>query len=561
MRTGGKILIDGLAAQGCRRLFTVPGESFLPALDALFDDGPIRTIVCRHEGAAAMMAEAAGKLTGEPGVAFVTRGPGATNAASGVYVAHHDATPMLLLVGLPAQAREGRKAFQEIDLQAMFGAIAKRVKIVRAASRIPEAVARAYQAACSGRPGPVVLGLPEDVLHARTAAADAGPVQPARPAPSSRDMRRLKEKLAKAKRPLVLIGGGGWSRKTAKKLAAFAKTFDIPVAATFRRQDHLANRHPCYVGHAGIDMDAELAAAIADADVLIVIGETPGEVPTAAQTLIAAPEPAQFLVHAHPCVDELGRLYRADLPIVADAEEFCRALARMRAPDKCRWRKLRRGLRASYERSLKPLATPGSVQLAEVITALSRELPDDAIVTNGAGNYAGFLNRYFQYKGWPGQLAPASGSMGYGLPAAIAAKLIHPERVVVALAGDGCALMTGQELATAVQYGVPIVMIVVNNGMYGTIRMHQERLYPGRVVGTSLVNPDFAALARSFGAAGVTIGATREFLPVLRRALSASVPTVIELKIDPDAISPRQSLSDIAKCQSSSDAASRLPQE
>jgi len=550
MRNGGRILIDGLAAQGCRWLFTVPGESFLPALDALFDEGPIRTIVCRHEGAAAMMAEAAGKLTGEPGVVIVTRGPGASNAVSGVFVAHHDATPMLLLVGLPAQAREGRKAFQEINLPAVFGAIAKRVEIVRDAARIPEAIAHAYQAARSGRPGPVVLGFPEDVLHATAEVADAAAVPPESTAPSSQDMRRLKQTLAEARRPLVLIGGGGWSRKAAKKLGQFATSFDIPVAATFRRQDHLDNRHPCYVGHAGIDIDPELASAIAGADVLIVIGETPGEVPTAAQTLIATPAPAQYLVHAHPSADEIRRLYRTDLPIIAGPEEFCRALARMRAPAKRRWRKLRRALRASYERSLKPQTTPGRVQLAEVIAVLSRELPEDAIVSNGAGNYAGFLNRYFQYKGWPGQLAPASGSMGYGLPAAIAAKLIHPERAVVALAGDGCALMTGQELATAVQYGVPIVMIIVNNGMYGTIRMHQERLYPGRVVGTSLVNPDFAALARSFGAAGVTIEETGAFLPVLRRALSASSPTVIELKIEPDAISPRQGLSDIAKSQS-----------
>jgi acetolactate synthase I/II/III large subunit len=547
MRNGGKILIDGLAAQGCRMLFTVPGESFLPALDALFDDGPIHTIVCRHEGAAAMMAEAAGKLMGAPGVAFVTRGPGATNATSGVFVAHHDATPMLLLVGLPARAHEGRKAFQEIDLEAMFGATAKYVEIVRAAARIPEAVAQAYQAACSGRPGPVVLGLPEDVLHETSEAKDAARIEPASPGPSAGDMRRVKERLAAAKRPLVLIGGGGgWSSTAAKQLAAFAGRFDIPVAATFRRQDHLDNRHASYVGHAGIDIDPTLSGAIAGADVLIVIGETPGEVPTAAQTLIAASDPAQILVHAHPSADEVGRLYRTDLPIVASPEAFCRALSRLRAPEKRPWRKLRRELRASYEASLKPLPTPGSVQLAEVIATLSHELPDDAIVTNGAGNYADFLNRYFQYKGYPTQLAPASGSMGYGLPAAIAAKLIHPGRPVVALAGDGCALMTGQELATAVQYGTNIVLIVVNNGMYGTIRMHQERLYPGRVVGTSLVNPDFSALARSFGAAGVTVEETRQFLPVLRRALSASIPTVIELKIDPDAISVRQSLSEIA---------------
>jgi acetolactate synthase I/II/III large subunit len=392
-----------------------------------------------------------------------------------------------------------------------------------------------------------VLGFPEDVLHEESEAVDAAPVVRASTAPAAADMRRLKELIAKARRPLVLIGGSDWSSAAAKQLAAFARKFDIPVAATFRRQDHFDNRHPSYVGHAGIDIEPDLGAAISGADVLIVIGETPGEVPTASQTLISAPSPSQVLVHAHPSAEELGRLYRTDLAIVAGAEAFCRALARLRVPAKRPWRKLRRELRAAYERYIKPLATPGLVQLGEVIAALSRELPEDAIVTNGAGNYAGFLNRYFQYKTWPSQLAPTSGSMGYGLPAAIAAKLNHPERAVVALAGDGCMLMTGQELATAVQYGVHLVLIVVNNGMYGTIRMHQERLYPGRVVGTSLVNPDFAALARSFGAAGVTIGETREFLPALRHALTAAVPTVIELKIDPEAISTRISLSEITK--------------
>ena len=552
MRNGGRILIDQLAIQGCRMIFTVPGESFLPALDALFDEGPIRTIVCRHEGAAAMMAEAAGKLTGAPGVAFVTRGPGAANAVPGVYVAHHDATPMLLLVGLAARAIEG-PAFQEIDLEALFGGTAKRVIIVRDPERIPAAVAHAFQAARSGRPGPVVLGFPEDVLHAGAGVADAAPVRPAYPAPSTADMAQLRDKLAKSRRPLILIGGGGWSREAAKQLATFATRFDVPVAATFRRQDHFDNRHASYVGHAGIDIDPKLAAALQGADLLIAIGETPGAVPTRDYTLLSVPDPSQFLVHVHPSAAELGRIFRTDLAIVAAAEPFCKALARMKAPAKRPWAKLRRELRAAYERSLKPLPTPGSVRLEEVVATLSRELPETAILANGAGNYAAFLHRYFRFKSYPSQLAPTSGSMGYGLPAAIAAKLIYPERPVVALAGDGCFLMTAQELATAVQYGLPMVMIVANNGMYGTIRMHQERLYPGRVVGTSLVNPDFAALARSFGAAGIAVTETADFLPILRRALSASQPTVIELKLDPEAISPRETLSQIAappKCGS-----------
>jgi acetolactate synthase-1/2/3 large subunit len=545
MRTGGKILIDQLVGEGCRAIFTVPGESFIAALDALFDEGAIRAVVCRHEGGAAMMAEATGKLTGEPGVAFVTRAPGATNAASGVYVAHHDATPMVLLVGLVERAHEGRGAFQEIDLQAMFGSVANWVGIARETERIPELVARAFQAARSGRRGPAVLGLPEDVLSATANVEGAAPLQVPAPTPSVAQMTKLKAKLAAAERPLLLLGGGGWSAEAAQHIAKFAEAFDLPVAATFRRQDHLDNRHPCYVGHAGIDMDPKLAAAIRGADVLVVVGEGLGEIPTAGYTLVGAPKPAQFRVHAHPSAAEIGRVYRADLPIVTGGEAFAKALSRLKPPAKTRWSRLRRDLRASYERLLKPIPSAGRVRLEEVIATLSRELPDDAIVTNGAGNYAGFLHRYYQYKGWPTQLAPTSGSMGYGLPAAIAAKLMHPERPVIALAGDGCLLMTGQELATAVQYGLPIVIIVANNSMYGTIRMHQEQRYPGRVVATTLVNPDFVALARSFGAAAARVESTEAFAPALQRALAAKSPALIELRIDPEAISARRTLSQI----------------
>ena len=545
MRTGGKILIDQLAAQGCRMLFTVPGESFLPALDALFDEGPIRTVVCRHEGGAAMMAEAYGKLTGAPGVAFVTRAPGAANALSGVYIAHHDSTPMLLLVGLSATEHEGRGAFQEIDIEAVFGSVAKQVEVVRAPERIPEHVARAFHLATSGRPGPVVLGLPEDVLAAVAEAGSAAPLQAAIPAPAAADMKRLKDKLASAQRPMVLVGGPGWSAAAAGYLAAFAGKFDVPVATAFRRQDHFDNRHKSYVGHAGIDIEPKLAEALRGADLLLVIGEVPADVTTSGYTLLTAPDTVQFLVHVHASADELGRLYRTDLPILAAPEAFARSLSRLRPPPKRRWVRLRRELRADYERAVKPVPTPGDVQLERVIEILSAELPEDAIVSNGAGNYAGFLHRYFQYKRYPTQLAPTSGSMGYGLPAAIAAKLVHPQRPVIALAGDGCMLMTMQELATAVQYGLPIIVIVANNSMYGTIRMHQERQFPGRVVATSLVNPDFAALARSFGAGGATITRTDDFLPVLRRALSASAPTLIELKLDAEAITTRQTLSEI----------------
>ena len=538
MRTGGKILIDQLVAQGCRTLFTVPGESFLAALDALFDEGPIRTIVCRHEGGAAMMAEASGKLDGRPGVCFVTRAAGATNASSGVYVAHHDSTPMLLLVGLSSRASEGRGAFQEIDLQALLGGIAKRVTIVRAAERIPEQVARAYQTALAGRPGPVVLGFPEDVLRETAEAADAAPVRVAQPAPAAGEMTRLRDKLTAAQRPFLLLGGPGWSQEAADSLKAFAEAFDMPVATAFRRQDHFDNRHPSYIGHAGIAPDPKLAAAMRGADVLLVLGETPADVTSGGYTQIAAPDPTQFLAHAHPSSDEIGRLFRTDLPIVTAPLPFAKSLSRLKPPGRPRWARMRRDLRASYERSLNPAETEGSVRLGEVISILSETLPENAIVTNGAGNYAAFLHRYFQYKTYPSQLAPTSGSMGYGLPAAIAAKIAYPERPAVALAGDGCMLMTAQELATAVQYALPVVLIVANNSMYGTIRMHQERAYPGRVMATSLVNPDFAALARSFGAAGATVLRTEEFLPVLRRALEAPIPTVIELKLGREPAAP-----------------------
>jgi acetolactate synthase-1/2/3 large subunit len=545
MRTGGKILIDQLVGEGCRAVFTVPGESFIAALDALFDATGIRTIVCRHEGGAAMMAEATGKLTGEPGVAFVTRAPGATNAASGVYVAHHDATPMVLLVGLIERAHEGRGAFQEIDLAAMFGGIANWVGVVRETERIPELVAQAFRAARGPRPGPVVLGLPEDVLSDTAAVRNAARVRVPMAAPSAAVMTELKARLSAAERPLVLLGGSGWSGAAAADLAKFAAGFDLPVATAFRRQDHLDNRHPSYVGHAGIDMDAKLAAALRSADLLLVVGEGLTDVSTAGYSLVSPAAPTQYLVHAHPAQAALGRVFRTDLPIVAAPEAFAKALARLKPPAKKRWSRLRRDLRVAYERSLKPTRTPGSVRLEEVITALSRELPDDAIIANGAGNYAGFLHRYFQYKGWPTQLAPTSGSMGYGVPAAIAAKLAFPERPVIALAGDGCLMMTGQELATAAQYALPIVVIVANNGMYGTIRMHQEKHYPDRVVGTTLVNPDFVALARSFGVCAERLEATEAFPAALQRALGAGAPALIELRIDGEAISTRRTLSEV----------------
>ena len=543
MRHGGRILIDQLETQGVTAAFTVPGESFLAALDGLYDSNRIRTIICRQEGGAAMMAEAWGKITGRPGICFVTRGPGAANAMSGLHVAQQDSTPMILFVGLPSQGYEDREAFQEIDTKRLFTSFVKWAAVIRATNRIPEYVSRAFHVASSGRPGPVVLGLPEDMLSAAAEAKDAKPARLGEPAPTDADMRRLIEMLAKAERPLMIVGGPGWSTAVQKKIEAFADRCDLPVAAAFRCQDYFDNRHHCYVGHAGIGIDPKLAAAVRSADLLIVVGARLGEMTTSGYTLVEVPNPSQRLVHVHPGGDELGTVYRADLPIVATAPGFAVMLDGITPPSTLPWRWNRSELRNAYEASIKPIPTPGSVQLAEVIRIVSETLPENGIVTNGAGNYTAFLHRYFQYKGYRTQLAPTSGSMGYGLPAAIAAKLAQPARPVVAFAGDGCFMMTCQELATAVQHGLAIVIIIANNGMYGTIRMHQEKQYPGRVIGTSLINPDFAAFARSFGAGGETVERTEEFRTAFARAIDAGQPAVIELKIDPEAISPRQTLS------------------
>jgi acetolactate synthase I/II/III large subunit len=545
MRHGGKILIDQLEIQGATTAFTVPGESFLAALDGLHDSNRIKTVICRQEGGASMMAEAWGKITGEPGICFVTRGPGAANAMSGLHVAMQDSTPMVTFVGMPSSGHEDREAFQEIEIKQLFGSFVKWSAVIRQTERIPEYVSHAMHVARSGRPGPVVLGLPEDMLSADCDAADAKAARISEAHPGAEDLAQLRDKLAKAARPLMIIGGPGWSVAAQKAMQAFADRWDLPVAPAFRYQDYFDNRHRCYVGCAGIGLDPKLAAAIRDADLLIVLGARLGEMTTSGYTLIDIPDPKQFLVHIHPSPDELGSVYRPDLPIAASARTFCEALARLEAPAKIAWAGRRAELRAAYEQTLKPFPLPGSVKMADVVRTVSEVLPEDGIVTNGAGNFAAFVHRYFQYKGYRTCLAPTSGSMGYGLPAAIAAKLAHPTRAVVSVQGDGDFLMTGQELATAAQYALPIVTIIANNGMYGTIRSHQEREYPRRIAGTTLVNPDFAAYARSFGADGYTIEATADFAPAFRAALASNRPSVIELKLDPEALSPRKTLTEI----------------
>jgi acetolactate synthase-1/2/3 large subunit len=545
MRHGGKVLIDQLEAQGASTVFTVPGESFLAALDGLHDSNRIRTIICRQEGGAAMMAEASGKLTGEPGVLFVTRGPGAANAMSGLHVAKQDSTPMLAFVGMPSLHHEDREAFQEIEIKQLFASFVKWCAVIRDPLRIPEYVSHAFHIARSGRPGPVVLGVPEDVLAAHSAAADAKPARIAEPHASVADLERMQQALADAQRPLLILGGPGWSAAVQKQFEEFAARFELPVASAFRYQDYFDNRHPCYVGCVGIGTDPALATAVKAADLLIVIGPRLGEMTTSGYTLLDVPNPTQRLVHVHPSPDELGSVYRPDLPIVASARAMARALLDLKPPSRIPWQGRRAELRAAYVQSLEPIALPGAVKLAEVIRILSQLLPEDGILTNGAGNFAAFVHRYFQYKGYRTCLAPTSGSMGYGLPAAIAAKLAHPDRAVVSVQGDGDFLMTGQELATAVQYGLPTITIIANNGMYGTIRAHQERSYPQRVIGTTLVNPDFAAYAASFGAEGQRIATGEAFAPALRAALGASKPVLLELQLDPEALSPRKTLTEI----------------
>ena len=540
-RHGGQILVDQLARQSVDRVFCVPGESYLAALDGLHGSG-IETIICRQEGGAAMMAEAAGKLTGRPGVAFVTRGPGATNAAAGVHIAFQDSTPMILFIGQVALHQRYREAFQEVDYRAMFAPLAKWVAEIELTERIPEYVSHAFHVAQSGRPGPVVLALPEDMLFAHATVADALPATPVRSEVSEDVVGAVAAELAAADRPLVIVGGSGWSAEAAADLARVAEAYDLPVGASFRCQDFLDNRHACYVGDVGIGINPKLAQRVKDADLLLVLGARLGEITTSGYTLLDVPQPRQRLVHVHPDPSELGRVYRPDMAVAARASDLVHRLAARpanRNPARAAWRE---AARADLDAWQEPQETPGAVKMEQVVHHLSETLDADAIVTNGAGNYSAWLHRYYRYKDWRTQLAPTSGSMGYGLPAAVAAKLAFPERQVVCLAGDGCFQMTMQELGTACQYGANVVVIVSNNSMYGTIRMHQERHYPGRVSGTDIVNPDFAALARSYGALGEVVTRTEDFPAALERALAAGKPALIELKVDPAALSPRATL-------------------
>ncbi|GAA4428142.1 thiamine pyrophosphate-binding protein [Acidovorax lacteus] len=546
-RTGGQILVDQLIAHGVQQLFCVPGESFLAVLDALHD-ADIAVTVCRQEGGAAMMAEAQGKLTGRPGICFVTRGPGATNAAAGIHIAHQDSTPLILFVGQVARNALGREAFQELDYGAVFGTMAKWVVQIDDPARVPELVSRAFHVATSGRPGPVVVALPEDMLVEAAEVADALPYRtpPTHPAPEA--LHELTARLAAAERPVLVLGGSRWTPQAVADITRFAEAWSLPVVCSFRRQMLFPAAHACYAGDLGLGVNPALRARIAGSDLVLLLGGRLSEVPSQGYELLQIPNPAQPLVHVHADADELGRLYRAALPIHATPEAMAAALAAT-APHASPpgWAAHTAQARAEYLAWSDPAAIriPGALQMGAVMQHLREVLPADTVFCNGAGNFATWVHRFWRFGGHGTQLAPTSGSMGYGLPAGVGAKRLWPQREVVVFAGDGDFLMHGQEFATAVQYGLPIVVVLLDNGMYGTIRMHQEREYPGRISATQLRNPDFCAYAQAFGGHGERVERTEDFAPALARARASGLPSLLHCPIDPEAITPTGTLSGI----------------
>ena len=544
--SGARALVDALLVHGADTAYGVPGESYLAVLDALHDvQDRLKFVICRQEGGAAYMADAYGKLTGRPGICFVTRGPGATNASVGVHTAYQDSSPMILFIGQVARDTMEREAFQEIDYRRMFAPLAKWVAQIDDAQRIPEFISRAFHVATSGRPGPVVLALPEDMLFDVCTTPQPQRYRRVAPAPAPADLAELRARLASATAPLMILGGRGWTEAACADIRRFAEHWQLPVACAFRYQDLFDNRHPLYVGDVGLGINPKLAARIKDADLVITVGARLGESTTSGYALLGIPRPAQTLVHVHAGCDELGRVYAADLPINSGYPEFAAAAAALPPPAALPWSGSADAGRNAYLAWSEPTTTPGALQMGEVMRCLRETLPEDAILCNGAGNYAIWLHRFYRYRRFGTQLAPTNGSMGYGVPAAVAAKLACPERVVIAFAGDGCFLMNGQELATAVQHRAAVIFIVVNNGMYGTIRMHQEKTFPARVLGTQLVNPDFAALAQAYGAYGEIVESTAAFAPAFARAQAAGCPALLELRVDPEALTPGASLSQL----------------
>uniref|UniRef100_A0A9E7ZNS7 Thiamine pyrophosphate-binding protein n=1 Tax=Bosea sp. NBC_00436 TaxID=2969620 RepID=A0A9E7ZNS7_9HYPH len=544
-RTGGQILVDQLILHGATDAFCVPGESYLAVLDALHD-ASMKVTICRAEGGACMMAEAAGKLTGKPGICFVTRGPGATNASPGVHIADQDSTPLILFVGQIDGSMREREAFQELDYRAVFGTMTKWATEIDDAARIPEIISRAFHVATSGRPGPVVIALPEDVLTDLADVADAEPYQVTEQHPAPAQMADLAKRLAAAKSPIAILGGSRWSPEAIADFQAFAERFDLPVAVSFRRQMLFPADHPNFAGDLGIGPNPKLLARIKESDLVLLVGGRLSEMPSQSYTLFGIPNPGRPLVHVHADPEELGRVYRPTLAINASPAGFCAALKTIEPPKAPAWKGAGAAAHEAYIAwSEQPAPVPGAFHPGEMVRWLRSQLPDDAILCNGAGNYATWVHRFHRFNKFATQLAPTCGSMGYGVPAAIGAKRLFPERTVIAFAGDGCFLMNGQDFATAVQYDLPVIVVVVDNGMYGTIRMHQEREYPGRVSATTLKNPDFAAYAKAFGGHGERVEKTEEFAPAFERAVKSGKPAIIHCLLDPEAITPAKSLSTI----------------
>ena len=542
-RSGGRILVDQLLVHGADMAFCVPGESYLEVLDALYDvRNRISLINARHEAGAANMAEAYGKLTGKPGIAMVTRGPGACHAAVGIHTAFQDSTPMILLVGQVGRGMMDREAFQEVDFRRMFGPLAKWAAEIDITARIPEYLARAFHLATSGRPGPVVLALPEDMLSETAEVEDASPHVSAQPAATPEHMAALRQIIEKAERPLLIVGGFGWSDAACKEIVAFAETNGLPAACSFRRQDVFDNRSECFVGDLSTSIAPTLSRRVKEADLIVLVGARLGEIATQGYALLESPDPRQRLVHVYPDPDEIGRIFTPALAIPSSVGAFAAAAANIKPLDGTKWRAWRQAARKEHLASTEPPPTRWPLDIGRAFKELGAKLPADFIVTIDAGNFSGWVHRFLTYTRPCRELGPISGAMGYGVPAAVAASLVHKDRLVIGCVGDGGFMMSGQEIATAVQHGGKPIILVFNNNMYGTIRMHQEREHPGRVSASDLVNPDFAALGRALGAHGETVSRTEEFAPTFERALKSGKPAVIELKVDPEQVSTRTTI-------------------
>jgi acetolactate synthase-1/2/3 large subunit len=544
-RIAAEALVDQLNREGVRHVFCVPGESYLAVLDAL-RDREIAVTVCRHEGGAAMMAEAVGKATGRPGVCFVTRGPGATNAAAGIHIARQDSTPMIMFVGQVDRAMRDREAWQELDVRAVFSSMTKWTAEIDDAGRVCEYVSRAFHTAVNGRPGPVVLALPHDMLGEPTTARAGRMAQPAEPAPGAADLEALQGLLDKATSPMLLLGGSRWDEAARAAIRRFAERFNLPVMTAYRRLPLFDPMHANYAGDLGLGANPKLVERVRRADLVLAVGARLDEVTTQGYRLFEAPRPRTKLVHVYPGAEELGLVYMPHLAIHASPAGFAFALEDLLSPSAPAWRGAAQAAHADYLAwSEAPTPQPGEVNLSEIMIWLRGALQPDAIVCNGAGNYAAWIHRFFRFRRLATHIAPTSASMGYGVPAAVAMKQLYPSRRIVSINGDGDFLMNGQEFATAVQYGLPIVVVVLDNGSYGTIRMHQEREFPGRVMATDLVNPDFAAYARAFGGFGVTVERTSEFPAAFEAAVASGQPSIVHVKYDADGITPTQTLSGI----------------